>query len=292
MKESNERSRNQPIPMPYDDAQEPGMKNGNEVCDMLNSEDTNNQEEDAMKDTDSTNNISDHIDPPSIDEMFSNVSEDSRSVVHRTRQPAAGSAKYDIPGTVQRKRVDIGELGDSVQPGSPEEFVAETRSSLGLLRQILFDHRLEGIRKDHALRLAKQIFEYEYQICQLRLTMSMDIEKRRTFIQYMNASQELQKSVLQVFGRAVEDLGETLFDVRISLLEGFERRRRDLEGKFQQGVLDADQIAREYDILETERERALEEVLKGALQMHQNNSKLLEDTLVLLRDELVSKGEL
>ena len=105
---------------------------------------------------------------------------------------------------------------ESTFTATPEKSLAGHEAALSKWQRFFFSREIGKLRKEEALKFSEAMYEREFEAVIQKLTLSLDIEKKRTFIQYMRSTAGLQRELQQLDAAA-----------RLSLFPGADGDKRE-----------------------------------------------------------------
>jgi hypothetical protein len=182
-----------------------------------------------------------------------------------------------------------GALDGTFSADSPDEQLRGMSRQLGMLRRWMLQNAVQKLTKDHAIEIAKQIFRYQYMDIQQKLMLGLDVEKKRTYLEYLKANKEIQARVQGEGADAVGLVAEQLLDTRQNILTRWNTRVRNLNLKLQKQDLTDAQHQEELSVVEAVHRKEFEVAMQTAERLIDNHGKLIETTLSLFKDKLIKE---
>lgn len=209
---------------------------------------------------------------------------------------AAQAGPGTPPTTIHASRPEMpiftnqGRAGENFDSsGNVASHIERVRGQLGIIGQFLHDREVRTIQRHHVAKLAKELFRYQFDDLQHHLMLNMDIQKKRRFVQYMEASKEVQHQIQSQSAESQTQLINTLFDSRMSAYEEKSKREAEFSDALQRGRLNASQYSREIELSNQMFEEHLQRIWQTAEDMIANHSKFLYATLALFESDIIKR---
>jgi hypothetical protein len=174
--------------------------------------------------------------------------------------------------------------------GKPREQLEQHRGALSSWQRFLFDREIGKLERHEALKIAKKIFEYELEAMFQKLTLSLDIEKKRTFIEYMRRTEGLRRDLQRLDTAACLSLQQSLMDINVQIYTINNRNESLIEQLTQQGIISGVQAEQERAKNRELCERNLEGAFATLDNMWNSHKQLLEYTLKITINELFARA--
>jgi len=170
----------------------------------------------------------------------------------------------------------------------PAALAVHTRDSLGLVQRFFYDRRMQNLQRHQAIKVAKAIYEAEYEYIIQQITLGLDIAKKRVFIEYLSANRDLQREIQRMAGDAVIVMVDVLQDVKMNVYENAARQAEKIRNAVRRGVMSELQAREELEKLAQLRDQNLEDAVLAYNTMRKNHMGLLQKTLELFSRDLVA----
>lgn len=184
--------------------------------------------------------------------------------------------------------LETGALPMSFKPStSPEEYIENTTARLRGLQKFIHDVEVSKIRKDHVIKIARQMFDFHYQDMQHVMLLGMDIAKKARFRQYMEAVSQLGDAIQLQSGDAqisiIGNMVDQLFKADI------ERNKKNklLESKIKSGELTQAQGAAHREIYDEFYDKIRGELRNTADLMTKQHLEFLQKTMETFKSEVI-----
>ncbi|WP_141400632.1 hypothetical protein [Magnetospirillum sp. 15-1] len=186
--------------------------------------------------------------------------------------------------SVQRKasELDANSVTDPIDKGRKR--LAELQKDMGFINRVIYNKAFRNISRKECERVAELIFRAEFEsICQ-QLTLNLDIEKKKNFIEYMRSSQALKTELQVMEAESRMALSSQLFDVKDHVYEQTRALEVALESRLKSKRLRPDEYQIESANLENIKKKLLADSEGVLEEMWRTHMELLVRTLALFYD--------
>ncbi|HEY0311724.1 MAG TPA: hypothetical protein VGC56_04440 [Allosphingosinicella sp.] len=193
---------------------------------------------------------------------------------------------------------DAGPVGSQAMDGnfdaavSVPQHIERVREQLGTINRFIQGRAIQRIQREHVIKLARALFDYQYQDMQHLLLLGMDVQKKRRFAQYMSATKDIQDRIQRQSAEAQLSLLNTMFDMRLKAFEAQRDRDSRIRSAYKQGGMSKEQHDRalaDSKQMTDEHEQRLNETMEAMIERH---SQFLFHTLSLFKTDLLTNGKL
>jgi hypothetical protein len=170
------------------------------------------------------------------------------------------------------------------------EYIRGTMEQLNGIQKYFHGRDVQKLSRGQVLKITRELFEYQYKDMQHLLTLGMDVQKKTRFLQYMNATKNLQNKIQRESAEAQATVIATMFDNRVDAYKAKNKRDADFEKMYRQGVIDKkqyEQSIKDNERLADEQIHRLNETQKLLIVRH---TEFLHHTLELFKAEAISQG--
>ncbi len=175
---------------------------------------------------------------------------------------------------------------------TPEKTRREHEKSLSKWQGFFYNRQIGKLRKEEALKIANAMYEREFESVIQKLTLSLDIEKKRTFIEYMRSTAGLQRELQQLDAAARLSLSQALMEINIKIYEVTNDNEKTLSDLLRRGVISKQQAENERIKNQDLSKRNLDDSMLTLENMWSNHKQLLEYTLKLFLEDLTGRGKI
>lgn len=175
---------------------------------------------------------------------------------------------------------------------APKQQLQEHKQSLSPWQGFLFNREVGRLRREEALKIAKAVFEHEFEAIVQKLTLALDIEKKKTFIEYMRRTASLQRDLQKLDTAACLSLQQSLMEINVQIYTISNRNEQVINELLTKGVITQQQADQERAKNQELCERNLSGALATLDHMWDNHKQLLEHTLRIFLNELTTRGKL
>ena len=182
-------------------------------------------------------------------------------------------------------------LGASFNPNATvPEYIRGTLDQLTGIQKYFHGRDVQRLSRGQVMKITRELFEFQYKDMQHLLTLGMDVQKKTRFLQYMNATKDLQNKIQKESAEAQATVIATMFDNRIEAYKTKNKRDAELSAMLKKGVLDQkqyEQSMRDNDKLTQEQVDRLNETQQMLIIRH---TEFLHHTLELFKTDAIDRG--
>jgi len=172
------------------------------------------------------------------------------------------------------------------------QHIENVRTQLGTINKFFYGRDVQKIQRAHVLKLAKELFDYQFQDMQHLLLLGMDVQKKRRFVQYLQETKDIQDKIQRQSAQAQLAMINTMFDMRLEAFRAKKERDELLVASYRKGDMDEAQYKRSLRDNET-MIRAHEDRLNHTMdQLITRHSQFLYETLALFKTDLITGGKI
>jgi hypothetical protein len=238
--------------------------------------------------TNNTNKKPDPLDPEQIvggDASPANDEEDERT-------PNSAVFRFGAARKPTGKALTPSPMEESFSNESVPEHIDNVRRQLGVISRFIQGRAVEKIQREHVIKLTAALFDFQYQDMRHVLLLSMDAQKGRRFVQYLEATDEIRTRLQEQSAQAQLSIVETMFDQRLLAFRAQRARDQKSAAAYQRGEMNKEQHERalwDSQELTDQHEARLNQTVEEMLTRH---SELLYETLALFKTDLIKSGKL
>ena len=172
------------------------------------------------------------------------------------------------------------------------EHLRNTMEQLGTIQRWLHGRDVQRVQRNHVIKLTRELFDYMYKDMQHMLMLSMDVQKKQRFIQYLQANRSLQNQIQHQSGEAQLAIISTMFDNRYDAYRNKNDRDIELRRMRDAGTIDDKQYRKSVADNERMIDDHIARVDQTAEVMIQRHGEFLFKTLELFQTKLIDGGHL
>ncbi|MDE2179618.1 MAG: hypothetical protein KGJ40_02070 [candidate division NC10 bacterium] len=169
---------------------------------------------------------------------------------------------------------------------TPAEQLDETTDSLGAIQRFLLRRRLGKLRMKEAERIAAAVGQAVLESAIYKLTLALDFDKKRAFVDYLRASGELQRELQRLEAQFRQALAVELIRIDSAVSEYKKTANNQIAMMQADGLLNNSEASEFGARYAKVGEDLLSENLSGYEALRGNFRELLTRTLTLFMSEL------
>lgn len=230
--------------------------------------------------------------PPNFDEILGDIEAEEAEEKKAPEEPAvevlAAGANAAQPVRSTGSGLAQPPMGENFNNNeNVTQHIERVREQLGIIGQFVHDRDVRKVQRKHIAALTKELFRYQYDDLQHHLMLSMDVQKKKRFVQYMEASKDIQGQIQSKSAEAMSSITAQFYD---NLMDGYDAkqiREGKLAQAFQGKKLREDQFRREMELSEQMFEDHRQRIIQTAEDMIANHSKFLYATMALFETDKI-----
>lgn len=169
-------------------------------------------------------------------------------------------------------------------------YLQGTFNQLSIIQKFLHNKDVQHIQRNQVLKLTKELFNYQYQDMQHLLTLGMDVQKKDRFLQYLNATKNMQDRLQRESSDSQLAVIDTYFENRLDAQKAKANRIIEFEKLYKKGDLDQNQYEQFLRDNESETEQHIERIHATMKLMIARHGEFLNATLELFKTKLLREG--
>lgn len=181
---------------------------------------------------------------------------------------------------------------DSFSNESVPQHIERVKGQLGTISRFIQGHAVEKIQRKHVIKLTAALFDYQYQDMRHLLLLSMDAQKTRRFVQYLEATDEIRTKLQEQSAQAQLAIVDTMFDQRLAAFRAQQNRDGKSTSAFKRGEMNRAQYDRALSNSQELTDRHEESLNNTAAEMITRHIELLFETLSLFKTDLIKSGRI
>jgi len=170
------------------------------------------------------------------------------------------------------------------------EYIRGTLDQLNGIQKYFHGRDVQKLSRSQVLKITRELFEYQYKDMQHLLTLGMDVQKKTRFLQYMNATKNLQIKIQNESAEAQATVIATMFDNRVETYKAKNKRDAEFTKLYKQGSLDKQQY--EQSLKDNERicEEQIQRLNDTQKMLIVRHTEFLYHTLELFKADAISQS--
>jgi hypothetical protein len=232
---------------------------------------------------------SEAIDLDAVAEIGSDVSRSVEKPSYEVLPPESTALR---PGSPKRPVKQGGEVleGNFSADATVPQYLHRTMEEWGRVRKWLHGRDVRKVERKQVLALTKALLDYQYQDMQHQMMLSMDVQKKRRFAQYLAATGPLQSLIQNQSAEAQLSIANNMFENRFEAYRTKNERDVALRKMLEEGRIDRRQYDKSLRDNESYSDEHVDRLDETARIMIQRHMEFLYKTLELFQTKLIEKG--